>query len=100
MENNPEARLLARLVSDLSEDYWCAGWLSECEYALWADVTGTEVLGHKGWSISQADKEELQIAQKLADGWVIWLEEDADPKFLTLTAWLAHLEIQSRVTEN
>lgn len=33
-EDTPATRL-ASLMSDLSEDCWCAGWLSGTEFALW-----------------------------------------------------------------
>jgi hypothetical protein len=91
MEAKPEARLLARLMSDLSEDYWCAGWLTGCEYALWADLTGTDVLGEKGWGLEESDREELAVAQELAGGWVRWSGEQGHEIFLTTQEWLDHL---------
>jgi hypothetical protein len=87
----PEARLLARLMSDLSEDYFCAGWLDGCEYALWADLTGSVSEDEKGWGISEADKEELRVAQQLAGGWIVWSEEKGETEFLPLKDWLEHL---------
>jgi hypothetical protein len=36
------AGLLRKLMSGISEDYWCAGWLSGLEYTLWDAVTGSE----------------------------------------------------------
>jgi len=91
MSGTPEQRLLARFMSTLSEDYWCAGWMTGCEYALWADLTGAEVRGNKGWSISQTDKEELQVLQKLTGGWVYWPEELEQRIFLPTQEWLDHL---------
>ena len=32
------AGLLARFMSDLSEDYWAAGWLTGLEFQLWGAV--------------------------------------------------------------
>jgi len=51
LKESPQARLLARLMSDISEDHFCAGWLIGCEYALWADLTGQEFAGERAWGI-------------------------------------------------
>jgi hypothetical protein len=39
-EQTITASLLRKLMSGISEDYWCAGWLSGLEYTLWDAVTG------------------------------------------------------------
>jgi hypothetical protein len=88
---SPQARLLARLMSDLSEDYFCAGWLGGCEYALWADLTGAQVRGQKGWAISAEEKEELRVAHELAGGWIVWSDQVQGRAYLTTGEWLAHL---------
>ncbi len=92
MNAGPEARLLARLMSDLSEDYWCAGWLVGCEYALWADLTGHPVAGHEPWGISQSEREELQVLHGLARGWIVWSEEERGEVYLSTAEWQEHLE--------
>lgn len=44
--NPAAATLLARLMSDISEDCWCAGWMSGTEFALWKAVqTGDGIVG-------------------------------------------------------
>jgi len=91
LKESPQARLLARLMSDLSEDYFCAGWLIGCEYALWADLTGTEVCGERGWGLSEEEKEELRVAHELARGWIIWSDEVRGQVYLPTAEWLAHL---------
>jgi hypothetical protein len=95
LKENPKARLLARLMGDLSEDYFCAGWLTGCEYALWADLTGAEVKGQKGWGISVEEKEELRVAHELAGGWIVWSNEVQDRAYLPTDEWLAHLACTS-----
>jgi len=91
LQNNAKARLLARLMSDLSEDHWCTGWLSHCEYALWGDLTGEEVPGHKGWGLSEEEIEELRVAHELAEGWIMWSNEQGEKVYLPTKEWLAHL---------
>lgn len=31
----PKQKELADLMSDISEDWWCAGWMQNLEYSLW-----------------------------------------------------------------
>ena len=39
-EQKITAALLARLMSAISEERWCAGWLGGLEYDLWDAVVG------------------------------------------------------------
>ena len=94
---SPAARLLARLMSDLSEEYRCAGWLIDCEYALWAELTGEQLLNERGWGISEEEKEELRLLQELAGGWVIWSDESGGRMFLPIEEWRAHLASRGRL---
>ena len=80
-----------RVMSALSEDFFCATWMYDCEYALWSDLQGSEAGGRKGWGISSSDREELALVHRLADGWIIWSNEEKDLRFLTTEAWLDHL---------
>jgi len=91
LQNNAKARLLARLMSDLSEEHWCAGWMSNCEYALWSDMTGREVRGRMGWGLSKEEVEELRVAHELAEGWIMWSDELGETVYLPTEEWLAHL---------
>lgn len=89
--NTPAARLLYRVMTDISEDYWCAGWLADCEYALWANVTGEDVAGVKAWRISESEVEELRLAHEVANGWIVWSDERRGPIFLANEEWLEYL---------
>lgn len=42
-EQKITADLLRRLMSEISEEYWCAGWLIDLERVLWDAVTGKRV---------------------------------------------------------
>jgi len=89
--NNSNARLLARGMGDLSEEYFCAGWLTGCEYALWGDLIGRDVAGVQRWSITDEEKTELRLAHEMAGGWIVWSDEAGDRKFLSDEDWLRHL---------
>ncbi len=101
MVGGPEARLLARRMSDVSEDHWCAGWFIGCEYALWADLTGAPtVAGKKAWGISDSDREELQLLHQLAGGWIAWPEDSREQVFLTTQEWLEFLAKKSEASSS
>jgi len=93
--NTPAARLLYRVMSGISEDCWCAGWLTDCEYALWANLTGKDVSDVKAWRISEHEVEELRLAHEVAGGWIVWSDERRDLLFLSTEEWLEHLAARS-----
>jgi hypothetical protein len=84
---NPYARLLYQKMSAISEDSWCAGWLSGNEYALWEILHGDR---HEyGWGdVRYEDLEELRILSEHARGW-IWTGPDKEytPQLVTLEEW-------------
>ena len=41
-EQKITAGLLKKLMSAISEERWCAGWMHGLEYTLWDMVTGVE----------------------------------------------------------
>ena len=60
---------LKTAMSDLSQDIWCAGWMSDSEYLFWEDLVGdretTPLLRH-------ADRLRLQALSRCAGGWLRW----------------------------
>ena len=69
------AAALLRLMSDLSEEHWSAGWLTDTEYSLWQ---ACEVGGSYVWSftpLGDATVEQLRTLRDLAGGWWMWQGE-------------------------
>ena len=96
---DPRSRL-AFLMSEISEDCYCAGWLIGTEHALWEIANG----GGGGWGIDTVTAE--QAAQLLAlsaeiGGWIAW-SHDRDPGsngpiFVPMTEWLKRHETSEYV---
>lgn len=66
------AAMLLRLMRDMSEDHWSAGWLTDTEYSLWQ---ACEVGGSYVWSfmpLGDAAVERLRTLRALAGGWWTW----------------------------
>lgn len=83
-------------MSGISEEYTCAGWHTDCEYALWATLTGKEVAGVKGWILADEDVAELRLAHEIAGGWLRLSDEQGGPTLLTTSEWIAHLAAKTR----
>jgi len=81
---------LLRLMSDLSEDCWCAGWMTDLEFTLWEAMrTGGRELGWGG--IGDRDLARLKHLHELAGGWWIWDKGETGNRFVTTEEWLAIL---------
>ena len=77
---------LIALMTGLSEENWCAGWLSNMEYELWQVKPGARFgMGE----ITERQATLLRLLSEEAGGWWVWLGDG--PKFLTTTKWLTML---------
>jgi hypothetical protein len=90
----PLQRALYQMMSDISEDCWCAGWMMGNEFALWdAIVTGDRTYG-QCWM----DEDMLASCKALAEqvgGWIEWRDDehglpvaDWGPYFVPMPQWL------------
>jgi hypothetical protein len=79
--------MLVVLMSDISEDCWCAGWLMGCEYSLWSIKENAE---DRTWGmawVSDDDCAKLRELSAQCGGWWIWDREAGGNVFLTLEEW-------------
>lgn len=82
-EQKITAGLLQRLMSDISEDSWCASWAFDLEYVLWDAVTGKRKKICTPETIAQ-----LKYLSDKCGGWIIWDKKKADKKFVPMAQWL------------
>lgn len=96
LDGNDEGSLafqsaLANLISNLSEDYWCAGWLSDCEHTLWDAATRS---GDFEWGMGIVPRRSLDTLIGLANEsgcWVQW--KDGGVQAVSLSEWVGiHLK--------
>jgi sodium/hydrogen exchanger family protein len=79
---------LRRLMSDVSEDYYCAGWLTGLEFTLWKAATeGPIPFGMSAIPALTC----LQLARlaELCSGWWRWSDEAKEEVFVPMGEWLA-----------
>ncbi|MBI2922011.1 MAG: hypothetical protein HYY18_13070 [Planctomycetes bacterium] len=82
---SPAARMLADYMSDISEDAWCAGWMSGLEYALWRAVSeGPYQYG--GVNLSNQHVERLRELSKACGGWIRF-DDVAGETFVPIKEW-------------
>ncbi|HEV2719660.1 MAG TPA: hypothetical protein VG323_06550 [Thermoanaerobaculia bacterium] len=78
-------RALARLMSEISEDAYCAGWLSGLEYELWQIV----IDGHGQFGFGALSETDIQDLRELSDacgGWIIY-DGERQQTFVPLAEW-------------
>lgn len=78
---------LLRMMCDLSEDNWCAGWLIDLEYILWWVVLKGDYKGGFGF-IGPREAMRLKNLHKLAGGWWIFVGGDEHNRFVPTDEWL------------
>lgn len=68
---------LANLMSDISEEAMCAGWLIDNEYILWAIMTG-QIENRYGFGpVAEKHIAHLKYWHAQEGGWVIWVDEES-----------------------
>lgn len=88
-------RLLLNYISELSEEYYCAGWLDSIEFQLWdlLQQNYEDIIKVDFWR-KRVDKEELQDMRFLAQTtncWAIW-DEEKEEMTIPLDQWIPKYE--------
>jgi len=81
----PEQCALAKYMSELSEEAYCAGWMADLEYNLWEAVLGLR-RAYGRTTISHAKKERLRALCDACAGWIVF-ENGVGETWLPLDAW-------------
>ncbi len=90
-DNLDDSYLLFETMADLSEKYWCAGWLSGLEYTLWEQITpGNQI----AYILNENEISKLRHLSEKCKGWWFWDDDSTDPlgadycvKFIDLQSW-------------
>lgn len=80
-------RALARLMSEISEDAYCAGWLVDLEYELWQILIDGH--GQFGFgALSETDINDLRELSTACGGWIVY-DKKREKTFVPLAQWQA-----------
>jgi hypothetical protein len=77
---------LFALMAGISEECWCAGWMSGNEFALWKVKPDTQ---YGQGVITERQARLLELLSEECDGW--WMWEDG-PKFVSREKFAAHIK--------
>lgn len=77
---------LIALMTGISEECWCAGWMSGLEYDLWQAKRG---MSYGQGVITDRQSDLLRLLSEEAGGWWRWTEDG--PQFVPLDEWRDHI---------
>lgn len=77
--------LLPRLMSEISEDCYCAGWMAGLEHTLWDFVRQGEAVD---WGMGRITIEQLDTLRLLAAGAGGWFVYEEGRAFVPMADWL------------
>lgn len=80
-----EAQVLADTMSSISEAAWCAGWMSDLEFDLWAAIHG-ENRGYRRAILDDSEVAKLKWLSQACGGWIIF-HEKSGRAFVPLSEW-------------
>ena len=92
---------LEDLISSISEECYCAGWLVEIEFWLWEIVSSgasDDVPFGQYWVLAS----ELVILRELSDrigGWISWSDASRSVEFVKMEEWLAKYDLWMKQRE-
>lgn len=76
---------LLGLMLGISEEFWCAGWMTGLEHDLWEAPAGKS---YGMGTISERQATLLKLLSEECDGWWWWND---GPKFIRLDTWRERL---------
>lgn len=83
---------LLGLMTGLSEENWCAGWMLGLEYSLWIAAYSFDEAHPFGMGkLTKRQRDLLRMLSDECGGWWISADEDHSTRFVPLEDWRAHL---------
>jgi hypothetical protein len=88
---NKEQKALCLLMSDISEEAWCAGWMNGLEYALWYIMLHGPA--KYGWKVINGDT--IQQLKNLSEQEECWITFDqvTQETAVSLSEWEAMFQV-------
>jgi hypothetical protein len=77
---------LLGLMTGISEECWCAGWMEGLEFSLWGASGG---MRYGQGIITERESQLLKLLSEECDGWWRWAD---GPLFISTADWLRLLE--------
>ncbi len=81
----PDQRALAKYMSDVSEEAYCAGWMLDLELALWELVEGHRS-SYGLIALTETQRITLRTLSERCGGWIVF-DDDLEETWLPLDNW-------------
>ena len=88
---------LAELMSEISEDHYCAGWLGDLEYSLWSIMTGASANRFGFGPIERWKIQRLKALSAATGGWIERERHAEHETFVALDTWLVRFASHQRL---
>jgi len=82
---SPDERILAELMSRISEESFSAGWMEGLEFDLWDILKGGD-RNYRTHMITQSELDHLQSLSNKCKGWIIFDNENEET-FVDIEVW-------------
>ena len=86
--NIHKVSMLQSYIEDISDDCFCATWLSGIEYELWSIIQGDTPAINLYSTIYQSELDDMKLLSTEINGWVTWGDDDIQPMYISLDEWL------------
>lgn len=81
-------RCLAVLMSSISEETMCSGWIVDNEHLIWRAVQTGNGVGDGPHDYSQESIDECKALSEICGGWIVWYDSyDRSMRFVPLGVW-------------
>ena len=87
---------LLGLMSGISEEFWCAGWLIGLEFDLWNAAANAK---YGQGAITERQVTLLRLLSEECDGWWHWRDGADNPEFVRLNEWREIVERHRRESD-
>jgi len=77
-------------MSDISEERYAAGWMSNCEYDIWQALNTPG--SNSWWGLDDDVKKRLRELSDKCGGWIVWCDTYRGEKWVPMAEWLKMYE--------
>lgn len=81
---------LLGLMTGISEDLYCAGWMSGLEFSMWRAANSPTDFQFGMGAVLERQRRLLRDLADEARGWWVW-EDSTGPRFIALDVWIARV---------
>ena len=94
----PDQLELAQYMSSLSEEAYCAVWMTGLEYALWDAVAG-RLHKYGRLRLTSEHIQRLQLLSKKCSGWIVF-DDSTEETWVAIQEWIRRYHGHTRKSDD